>query len=49
LDPDATYSVTELSSGVVLESRGRDLMETGLSITLVDAPSAGVFSYRYKI
>ena len=49
LDPDAMYCVTDLNSGVLAERRGRDLMETGLSISLADTSSAGVFSYRNKV
>lgn len=46
LDVSARYAVTSLETGVVTEQTGRELMETGLSVSLKDRPGAAVMTYR---
>lgn len=46
LDPQARYSVTNLSMAVGTEVSGRDLLENGLSVGLAEKPAAAVVSYK---
>ena len=46
LDASARYAVTDLDTGAVIEKAGRELMETGLSISLKERPAAAVMTYR---
>lgn len=45
LDPDALYRLEELTADRLSQARGRDLMENGWDVTLVDAPSVAVLRY----
>jgi alpha-galactosidase len=46
LDPDASYALTDLDSGVGPEATGRELMEGGLEVTVTGRPGAAVVTYR---
>ena len=46
LDPDARYTLTDLDAAGTTETTGRELMETGLSISIKEQPSAVVLTYK---
>ncbi len=47
LDPDATYSITDLDAGDKTKKiTGRKLMESGISVTTEKAPQAKILIYR---
>jgi alpha-galactosidase len=47
LEPEARYATTVLNgSSIVAESTGRELMEKGLLISLVEKPGAAVVAYK---
>jgi alpha-galactosidase len=46
LDPDATYAVTNLDVPGSQEFKGRELMETGIPVTLKAKPAAAVITYQ---
>jgi alpha-galactosidase len=46
LDPHAKYAVTDLDSGAVTQTSGKELLETGLKITLADRPGSAILTYR---
>jgi alpha-galactosidase len=46
LDPDAKYAVTDLDSNQPREMTGRELMDTGLLVTLPNKPAASVIIYH---
>ncbi|MEN6428274.1 MAG: alpha-galactosidase [Phycisphaerales bacterium] len=46
LDTDASYLVTNLDTGEEQLRAGRELIETGLRITLADRPDTAILTYR---
>jgi alpha-galactosidase len=46
LDPDRRYSVTDLDRQTTAEYPGRELMEKGLQIQLVDRPASALLVYK---
>ncbi len=46
LDAEAKYLVTDMSSGETRTLLGRELLDTGLAVTLAQKPGAAVFTYR---
>ena len=46
LDPEASYLVTDLDDGQESSRSGRQLVAEGLTITLSQAPSAAIYTYR---
>jgi alpha-galactosidase len=46
LDAAARYRVTDVDSGSPAELSGRDLMETGLQVTIAKRPGAAVLTYQ---
>jgi alpha-galactosidase len=50
LEPAADYEITDLDQpGAVTTMSGRELMETGLTITMRDKPQAMVLTYRNRM
>ncbi len=48
LDPEATYELTDLDQPGTVELTGRQLMEKGLTVTMPEAPTALIYTYRIK-
>lgn len=48
LEPDARYEVVDLERGQPQQFGGRELMERGLSVMIVDQPGAVVITYKKK-
>jgi alpha-L-fucosidase len=48
LEPDAVYTLTNLDSGNVTESTGRDLAEKGITILIKDKPGSAIIVYKKK-
>jgi alpha-galactosidase len=46
LDNDATYEITNLDTRVVTKQTGRELMETGLTISIDSRPGSAIVVYR---
>ncbi|MFV1964412.1 MAG: alpha-galactosidase [Pirellulaceae bacterium] len=46
LDPNARYRLTRLDDSTPTEAVGRELMQTGLQVTIDDRPAAAVITYR---
>jgi hypothetical protein len=46
LDNDATYEITNLDTRVVTKQTGRELMETGLAISIDSRPGSAIVVYR---
>jgi len=46
LEPDARYTLTDLDTGHTEQRAGRQLMKEGLSITILQRPSAPVVLYK---
>lgn len=46
LNPDATYTITNLDDGRPVELTGRELFERGLVVEVMDRPGAVVFTYK---
>ena len=48
LEADAQYTITDLDSGEVHETSGRELADTGLAVTAPTSPSALLFLYQKR-
>ena len=48
LDEKASYTLTDLDTGKAQSMSGKDLMETGLALTLKNQPSSALVVYRRK-
>jgi alpha-galactosidase len=48
LDPDGTYTVTDLDQGSATELSGRELLDRGLRIAITDQPGSAVIMYKKK-
>jgi alpha-galactosidase len=48
LEPDAVYAIAVLDASEPMEKTGRELMETGLAISIRNQPGAAVVTYRKK-
>lgn len=48
LEPDGVYVVTNLDTAVATEAKGRELMESGLPISIKDQPGSAVITYKKK-
>jgi alpha-galactosidase len=46
LEPQATYAVEDLDSGIVTRATGQTLLETGLAVAISDKPGTSVHVYR---
>jgi alpha-galactosidase len=46
LEPDAQYRVTDLDAGKAQQVGGRELMETGLRVSITDQPGAAAIIYE---
>jgi alpha-galactosidase len=46
LEPEATYSVTDLDEGAARNVTGRELMDKGLPVTVRNRPGAALVTYR---
>jgi hypothetical protein len=46
LTPGATYAVKDLDSGSESRHTAKDLMETGLDVSISNYPSAAILAYR---
>ena len=46
LDPQATYAVENLDGPPIEKRTGRELMETGLPVTIAQQPGAALFIYE---
>ncbi len=48
LDPNALYEITNLDTSKTTEITGRNLLETGLPITIKDQPGSALITYKKK-
>jgi alpha-galactosidase len=48
LKSDATYTVTNLDTAETTEIAGRDLMESGLSVSIKEQPGSALITYKKK-
>ncbi len=48
LDPGATYTITDFDASETRRMGGRELMEKGLPVALMERPDSAIFTYRLE-